>query len=138
MAGWRESGEGEAELSDINVTPFIDVMLVLLVIFMVAAPLSTVEVPVELPAAAGPAQGLPAEPILLTLGADLSLQLGAAGVGRADLAQALRRQSGGDTEQRIFLRADRGVDYGAVMEVMGLLREAGYLKVALVGLEAAP
>jgi len=123
------------EVHDINVTPFIDVMLVLLIIFMVAAPLATVDVPVELPSSTAPPQQRPPKPIYLTLKADGTLELGDNPVPRADLATALTSASNGDKDERIFLRGDRAVPYGSVMELMNDLRSAGYLKVALVGME---
>lgn len=125
-----------SELHEINVTPFIDVMLVLLIIFMVAAPLATVDIPVDLPAAAARQAARPDKPIMLTVKQDLSLAVGNDVIAKDALAQALDRASGGDKEQRIFLRADKSVEYGDIMNVMNGLREAGYLKVALIGLEA--
>ena len=139
--GFSASGpdaEDAGELHEINVTPFIDVMLVLLIIFMVAAPLSTVDVPVDLPGSTAP-PGQPAEdPVYLTLQKDLALVLDSHPVSRADLAAVLDARTGGLRAQRIFLRAVRSVDYGALMQVMGDLRAAGYLKVALVGIESSP
>lgn len=120
---------------EINVTPFIDVMLVLLIIFMVAAPLATVDVPVDLPASTATPQPKPDQPIYLSVQADKSLSLGDAPVARDALRAALDQKTNADKSARIFLRADKSVDYGALMEVMNLLRAAGYLKVALVGLE---
>ncbi len=124
------------EVHDINVTPFIDVMLVLLIIFMVAAPLATVDVPVDLPASAVQPQPRPDKPVYLTVKADLSLSIGDDPITAASLAMALDTATGANRDERIFLRADRSVPYGAVMQVMNDLRAAGYLKVALVGLEA--
>lgn len=124
-----------AESHEINVTPFIDVMLVLLIIFMVAAPLATVDIAVDLPTSTAQPQPRPDKPIYLTVKGDLTLTLGNEPVAREALAAALDRASGNDKEQRIFLRADRTVDYGNLMEAMDALRAAGYLKVALVGLE---
>jgi biopolymer transport protein ExbD len=124
------------EVHDINVTPFIDVMLVLLIIFMVAAPLATVDVPVDLPASAAQPQPRPGKPVYLTVKADLSLAIGDDSITAASLATALDTATGANKDERIFLRADRSVPYGAVMQVMNDLRAAGYLKVALVGLEA--
>jgi len=123
------------EAHEINVTPFIDVMLVLLIIFMVAAPLATVSVPVQLPASS--AQAAPAEnaPVYVTVQADLSLRVGEAPVARDGLAYALRSATHGDTSQRLYLRADQRVSYGDLMATLDTLRSAGYLKVALVGLE---
>jgi biopolymer transport protein ExbD len=130
-------GEDLAESHEINVTPFIDVMLVLLIIFMVAAPLATVDVPVDLPASTAKPEPRPDRPLFLTVGADGELRLGDTPVARTALAAALDSASAGDQSARVFVRADRRLDYGAVMEVMNLLRGAGYLKVALVGLEGA-
>jgi biopolymer transport protein ExbD len=124
------------EVHDINVTPFIDVMLVLLIIFMVAAPLATVDVPVDLPASSAQPQPRPNKPVYLTIRADLSLTIGDQTIAGNSLAAAIDAATGGDKDKRIFLRADRSVPYGAVMQVMNDLRAADYLKVALVGLEA--
>jgi biopolymer transport protein ExbD len=136
MAMRLSHGEDELEeLHGINVTPFIDVMLVLLIIFMVAAPLATVDVPVNLPSSNAEPQQKPDKPIYLTVKADLSLAVGDDAVGRDGLAGALDAASGGNKEQRIFLRADRSVPYGEVMRVMNDLRAARYLKIALLGLE---
>ena len=129
--------DGLAELHEINVTPFIDVMLVLLIIFMVAAPLATVDVAVNLPASTAEPQPRPDKPIFLTVKADLSLALGDTPVAREALGAALERATNGDKDMRIFLRADKVVSYGELMAVMNLLRAAGYFKVALAGLEKA-
>ncbi|HUB62936.1 MAG TPA: TonB system transport protein ExbD [Methylocella sp.] len=124
------------ETHEINVTPFIDVILVLLIIFMVAAPLSTVDVNVDLPASTAQPAPRPDKPLFLTLKTDLSLVLGEAPVKREDLGAALDQEAQGDREQRVFVRADRAVSYGEIMELMNLLRTAGYLKIGLVGMEA--
>ena len=126
-----------AEMADINVTPFIDVALVLLIIFTVAAPLSTVDVPVDLPVSNATPEPRPQDPVFLTVERDLSLKLGENTVDRDALAGALAGATKGDRERRVFLRADAGVAYGDLMAVMNLLRRAGYLKIALVGLEDA-
>ncbi len=123
------------EAHEINVTPFIDVMLVLLIIFMVAAPLATVDLPVDLPQASAAPQPRPDKPLYLTVKADHSLAVGENSVPEDSLAPALDQASGGDKEARVFLRADRTIDYGELMKVMSALRAAGYLKVALVGLD---
>jgi biopolymer transport protein ExbD len=123
------------ENHEINVTPFIDVMLVLLIIFMVAAPLATVDVNVNLPGAAVEPQQRPDKPLYVTVKEDLSLNLGEDAIARDRLGAALDRQTGGDKETRVFLRADKTVSYGDLMEVMNELRRTGYLKVALVALE---
>ena len=128
--------EGLDELHEINVTPFIDVMLVLLIIFMIAAPLATVDISVNLPAANAERTPRPDKPLFLTLKADLSISLGDDAVARGALAAALDAATGGDKTQRVFLRADKAVPYGDLMTLMNELRDAGYLHVALVGLEA--
>ena len=125
------------EVHEINVTPFIDVMLVLLIIFMVAAPLATVDIAVNLPSSAAPPQPRPDKPLFLTLRSDLSLAIGDDVIARDSLAGALGQATNGDRDTRIFLRADKAVSYGDLMAVMDLLRGAGFLKVALVGLETS-
>ncbi|WP_313617173.1 TonB system transport protein ExbD [Agrobacterium sp.] len=140
MAGGirEESGDDLSENHEINVTPFIDVMLVLLIIFMVAAPLATVDVNVDLPASTAKPAERPDEPIYLTVKEDLSLNLGNDPVEKENLASMLDGKTQGNKDARIFLRADKTVDYGQFMEVMNALRDAGYLKIALVGLESLP
>jgi biopolymer transport protein ExbD len=111
--------------------------LVLLIIFMVAAPLSTVDVNVDLPASTANPAPRPDKPLFLTVKPDLTLALGEAPIARGNLAGALDAETQGDKEQRVFVRADRVVPYGEVMELMNLLRGAGYLKIGLVGMEAS-
>ncbi|NIJ40672.1 biopolymer transport protein ExbD [Parvibaculum indicum] len=125
------------EAHEINVTPFIDVMLVLLIIFMVAAPLATVDMPVDLPASSAERKERPKKPVYLSLDGGKSVALGNEPVERDALPAALAKATDGDTDRRIFLRADKQVEYGAVMDLLNLLRDNGYLKVALVGLEGA-
>jgi biopolymer transport protein ExbD len=124
------------EVHDINVTPFIDVMLVLLIIFMVAAPLATVDVPVDLPASTALPQQRPPKPVYLTIKADGTVAIGDDSVPRDSLPSALANATGGDKTQRIFVRGDKAVSYGDVMQVMNALRDSGYLKLGLVGMEA--
>ena len=142
MAGRiRETaGDDDAleEQHEINVTPFIDVILVLLIIFMVAAPLATVDVNVDLPASTASVQPRPDEAIYVTLRADLNLDIGNDPVERAGMATKLEEVTAGDREQRLFLRADEAVPYGQLMALLNDLRAAGYLKIGLVGLQATP
>ena len=126
------------EVHEINMTPFIDVMLVLLIIFMVAAPLATVDVRVDLPESSAQPAPRPSEPLYLSIRRDQQLFLGEQPVSLADLAGALDRLTRGNQEETVFVRGDRDVDYAALMRVMDGLRAAGYLKIGLVGLEAAP
>ena len=126
------------EVHEINVTPFIDVMLVLLIIFMVAAPLATVDIAVNLPASTAEPKPRPDLPLFLTVKSDLTLALGEQPVPRDRFRSIIDQAARGDRDTVIFLRADKSVPYGEMMEVMNLLRGAGYLKVALVGLEKGP
>jgi len=123
------------ETHEINVTPFIDVILVLLIIFMITAPLSTVDMAVNLPTSNAEPQTPPEKPITLTLKADRSLLLENDPLSRDALSAALDRAANSDKERRIFLRADKSVAYGDLMGVMNDLRTAGYLKIGLVGIE---
>lgn len=123
------------ENHDINVTPFIDVMLVLLIIFMVAAPLATVSIPIDLPDANAVPMSSDDKPIVLSISADLRWSLGGQAISAGELKEALTQLTRRDFERRIFLQADKAVPYGDVMAAMNNLRDAGYLKVALVGLD---
>jgi biopolymer transport protein ExbD len=127
-----------SEVHDINVTPFIDVMLVLLIIFMVAAPLSTVDLPVDLPSSTAVPQKKPDKPLYVTIAADLAVAVGETPIKRVDLVHAIDGMGDPDKDRRIFLRADRTVPYGELMDVLEILRSGGYLKVALVALEGVP
>ncbi len=128
--------ESLSEIHEINVTPFIDVILVLLIIFMIAAPLATVDISVDLPTANAEHMPRPDKPLFLTLKSDLSVSLEESPIKRSALASALDQATSNDRQQRVFLRADKTVPYGALMSLMNELRSAGYLHVALVGLEA--
>lgn len=132
--GGRGRRRGRVQpMAEINVTPFVDVMLVLLIIFMVAAPLLTVGVPVELPKSA--AGALPVdqeEPLTITLTAEGSVQIQTTEVARADLVTRLRGVAAERESDRVFLRADGSVPYSAVMEVMGALNAGGFSNIGLV------
>ncbi len=137
MIGSGRQGPDEPEMHEINVTPMIDVMLVLLIIFMVAAPLATVEAPVTLPAlAAGAGDVAPGQrPLVLTLREDGSMMLGGDAVDPAGLAAALESASGGDRARLVYLLADAALPYGRVMATMGAVRSSGFEGVSLVALE---
>jgi biopolymer transport protein TolR len=119
-------------MSDINVTPFVDVMLVLLIVFMVAAPLLAKGVPIELPKTAANELNEDKEPLTVIVGADGIVYLQDTPIGIDDIVPRLLAIAENGYDQRIFLRADRSVDYGRVMEVMGLLNAAGFTQLGLV------
>ncbi|MCC8367387.1 MULTISPECIES: TonB system transport protein ExbD [Xenorhabdus] len=132
----NEDLDDSGELHEINVTPFIDVMLVLLIIFMVAAPLATVDIKVDLPASTAKPQPRPEKPVFLTVKADSQLFVGDQQVDRDSLSSVLDQTTQSNKETTIFFQADKSVDYETLMSVMDSLRKAGYLKVGLVGMEA--
>ena len=135
-SGFRRGESDDLDVThEINVTPFIDVMLVLLIIFMVAAPLATVDIGVELPATAAEPAPRPDKPTFVTVKPDLTVAVGEETMAREGLVTALDAATKGRKDERIYLRADKAVSYGDLMEVMNSLRNVGYLKVALVGLD---
>ena len=120
-------------MAEINVTPFVDVMMVLLIIFMVAAPLLTVGVPVELPkTAAGALAGETEEPLTVTITAQGAVQIQTTEVPRDQLVARLRAIAAERTSEQVFLRADGAVSYALVMQVMGALNAGGFSDVGLV------
>ncbi len=123
--------------AEMNVTPFVDVMLVLLIIFMIAAPLSTVTVPVELPpATTKPAEAAkPRDPLFVSLEKGGALYVMDAQTTLAELPARLREKTGGDVNERIYLRADQGLPYRRVMQVMNAMQDAGFYRVGLVAEE---
>jgi biopolymer transport protein ExbD len=127
-----------AETHDINVTPFIDVILVLLIIFMVAAPLSTVDLPIDLPSSTATPQKKPDKPTYVSIKPDLAVAIGENPVKRVDLVRSLDAMSDVNKDRPIFLRADRAVPYGEMMDVLEILRAGGYTKIKLVALEGVP
>ena len=136
MAIRLDHGSDElTEVHDINVTPFIDVMLVLLIIFMVVAPLATVDIPVDLPKSAVQPAARPNHPIYVTLKSDLTLTIGNAEISLAALPAALDAATGSNKEEPIFLRIDHGVRYEDFYHLIETVRTAGYHKFSLQGLE---
>jgi biopolymer transport protein TolR len=138
MAGTFLNGNGGGSrqrykpMSEINVTPMVDVMLVLLVIFMVAAPLLTVGVPVDLPQTKAPTITEQKEPLVITINAENKLFLQNGEVSDDDLVPRLQAITKNNPEADIYVRGDRNINYGRVMEVMGLVSAAGFTKVSLI------
>jgi biopolymer transport protein TolR len=129
--GRRRRG-GYTPMSQINVTPFVDVMLVLLIVFMVTAPLLTVGVPVDLPESKAEAINEPVEPLVVTVDGQGDIFIQETKVALGQLVPRLRAITGRKPDTRIFVRGDRAIDYGRVMTVMGRINGAGFSKVALV------
>jgi len=125
-------------MAEINVTPFVDVMLVLLIVFMVTAPLLTVGVPVDLPKTRAQTLGQDREPLSVTVKRDGHIYLQNTPIEEAALVERLTAIAANGYDQRIFVRGDRSVDYGRVMEVMGLLSAAGFTHIGLVTDVAKP
>ncbi|UAB70349.1 biopolymer transporter ExbD [Vibrio sp. SCSIO 43132] len=131
----QQNGDEMVENHDINVTPFVDVMLVLLIIVMVAAPLATVNVPVDLPSSSAEASPLPDNPLYLTIQEDLTVTIG------EDIEISVERLTSElemrfpDKTQRLYLRADKNLIYQDLLNVMNQLVAGGYSQIALVGLE---
>ena len=119
-------------MSDINVTPMVDVMLVLLIIFMVAAPLLTSGVPIDLPQTAAKAMSIESKPITVTVRPDGTLFLGEDEIAATTLLASVNVASAGNLEQRLYIRGDATADYGIIMDVMGTLSAAGYAHIGLI------
>jgi biopolymer transport protein TolR len=119
-------------INEINMTPFIDVMLVLLVIFMVTAPLMTAGVPLDLPKAAAPPLNVDAKPVTLSIKADGKVFLGESALADADIVPGVTAAAKQGVDERIFVRGDKKVDYGRVAQVMAIVTTAGFKRVALV------
>jgi biopolymer transport protein ExbD len=123
------------ENAEMNITPFVDVMLVLLIIFMVAAPLATVDVPVDLPSNAAAPNPPPEEPVYVSVQADGRLYVQEQSVALGELAAGVNLVTNGDVRTRLFLRGDKSVEYGTLMQVMNTLQKAGYGQISLVASE---
>ncbi len=134
----ERGGRRRRPMAEINVTPFVDVMLVLLIVFMVTAPLLTVGVPVDLPKTRAQALGQDREPLSVTVRRNGRIYLQNTPIAEDDLAARLTAISGNGYDQRIFVRGDRSVDYGRVMEVMALISAAGFTHIGLVTDVAKP
>jgi biopolymer transport protein TolR len=119
-------------MHDINVTPFVDVMLVLLIVFMVTAPLLTVGVPIELPESKGQQLQANKEPLIISVQRDGKVYIQESEVQLSELADKLRAIAKGGYEEPIFVRGDKGIDYGTIMKVMGRIKAGGFAKVSLV------
>ena len=136
--GGRRSRGRIRPMAEINVTPFVDVMLVLLIVFMVTAPLLTVGVPVDLPKTKAQALSQDREPLAVTVKKDGTIYLQNSPVPEDELVPKLTAIAANGYEQRIFVRGDRSVDYGRVMEVMARISAAGFTHIGLVTDVAKP
>jgi biopolymer transport protein TolR len=123
---------GNKPMSEINVTPMVDVMLVLLIIFMVAAPLMTVGVPIDLPQTQARQMNTEQNPVTVSVNNDGGIFVGDAPVALADLVATVNAQATNGTEDRVYVRGDLSANYGSVMQVMGALSGAGYSKIGLI------
>ncbi len=135
LSGSRDFGSRSTRyrpMSEINVTPMVDVMLVLLVIFMVTAPLLTVGVPVDLPQTQAPAINEPKEPLVITIDAKGNIYLQNSQIDPKDLGPRLIAVTNNNPNATIYVRGDRAIDYGRVLEVMGIVSSAGFTKVSLI------
>ncbi|MDO4698770.1 MAG: TonB system transport protein ExbD [Pasteurellaceae bacterium] len=127
--------EQDQELSEINVTPFIDVMLVLLIIFMVTVPIATVTVPLDLPVAQEKPNPPTEKPLVLSLNKEKQLFLDEEQIADEQLLPALNDKTNGNTQTVVFFQVDKEVNYDNLLQVINRLRQGGYLKIGLVGLE---
>ena len=130
--GRRRRGRTKAVMSEINITPMVDVMLVLLIIFMVAAPMMTAGVPIDLPTSSAAAMPNQADPVTVGVTPEGAVFIDETPVQEADLVAQLAALGVDGAEDRIFLRGDTSANYGAVMRVMGVLSAGGYSKIGLI------
>jgi biopolymer transport protein TolR len=133
-ASGRRRGVRRRPLAEINVTPFVDVMLVLLIVFMVTAPLLSAGVPVNLPEANAKPLAVDKEPVSVTIDADGRVFIKDVEVPLDELVSKLSDAVGGDLEQRVYIRGDRSISYGTMMKVMGDINGAGFRNIGLVSL----
>ena len=133
--GRRRSRSSRRVMSEINVTPFVDVMLVLLVVFMVAAPLMTAGVPIDLPQASVQPLAVDKEPIMVTVDTDGKIFIGEDEVPSEQLVERIGAIATNGLDERIYVRGDRTASYGAIMTVMGTINAAGYKRIGLVALQ---
>lgn len=132
LGGKVKRGRGRAPISEINITPMVDVMLVLLIVFMVAAPLMTMGVPIDLPETRAQAMPLQSKPITVSVEPDGTLSIDNAPVTLDTLVAAVQAKAVEGTDERLYVRGDTTTAYGAIMEVMGELSAAGYGQIGLV------
>jgi biopolymer transport protein TolR len=130
--GRRSRARRHAPMHEINVTPFVDVMLVLLIVFMVTAPLLTVGVPLELPETRGQQLQTSKEPLIISVQRDGKVYIQETEIPIGDVATRLKAIAKSGYDEQIFIRGDKGIDYGTVMRVMGRIKAAGFTKVSLV------
>ena len=134
-SGRRHRRRRSAPISEINVTPFVDVMLVLLIVFMISAPLLTVGVPIDLPETRAKALQAETEPLTVSVGSDGKIYLQDTEITVEELVPRLQAIATAGYEERIFVRGDRDAEYGSMMQVMGRLNQAGFRRIGLVALE---
>jgi TolR protein len=141
-ASWRPPDEGDEgryrPLAEINVTPMVDVMLVLLIIFMVTAPLLTVGVPIDLPKTVAAKVTEPKQPIIVSINHDDAVFIGDQQVAATDLKSRLDNLAAEDPNRIVYVRGDRTIPYGRLMDLLGLVSTAGFAKVSLIAEAAKP
>lgn len=137
MAPIGDQGAAYRPVSDINVTPLVDVMLVLLIVFMVAAPLMTVGVPLDLPEAKAPAVQMPKDPLVVSLNAEGAIFVGETPVSGSELPAKLTVLWQADAQARVYIKGDRRVDYGRMMDLMSTVQAAGFIHVSLLAEDSA-
>lgn len=130
--GRRQRSRSKSAISEINVTPLVDVMLVLLIVFMVSAPLLTVGVPIDLPTTAAKIMEPESKPIMITVSLDGDIFIGEESVGIEDVLSVIHDLAQKGTDERLYIRGDTAAQYGKIMKVMGRLSVAGYAHIGLI------